>query len=357
MELRRFEDSLWQPLQEFLQKCYPRSKFKADWNYFAWRFRNRPEGSSLDSYLLLLEDGKVAGQAGALRDRLWIGSRWHEVVWIVDLMVAPEHRNSLGAAQLVIAMKRLSPVVLVTGAGPHLRRFYESLGFRRVSVNRTLYLPLHPGKIGGKLGLGWCKSGLLSFADRVLPGLFRQLANVKTWAWSFRAVDSGDRVLRKLLSSLEGCMGITSPRYPATLRWKYEDRPYGRHELVLAEDRRGRARAFGALRWFDRKGENRWIDLADFLVAPGDRASIRALAWETVRRGGMDGADFVRFRCPRSVKRALGRFWLDRTRECVDEVFFWARDPVLGVEFSRGPFHLTGSVSDRTDFGSDEWGE
>src|ERR1019366_6415156 len=143
MKVASLRDVSWEQMERFLREAFPESPLKWNRAYFDWRFRGNPLGSSEEEYSVLLDEGRVVGQAGTIKDRIWLQGAWHDATWIVDLVMSESHRKQLGPALLLRRIVQRSSLVLVSGAGPHMQRFYEALKFKRMHAGRVLYSPLH----------------------------------------------------------------------------------------------------------------------------------------------------------------------------------------------------------------------
>ncbi|MBN1610323.1 MAG: GNAT family N-acetyltransferase [Polyangiaceae bacterium] len=358
--LTTYEECRWPRLQAFLRRCYPEAAQKHDPAYFYWRFRDSPLGSSLSDYVLLVSDEDIIGQAPVLRDRIRIRGEWTEAAWIVDLAVDPEHRGGLGAARMVMAVQRRHPVVLITGAGPHMRRFYESLGFRLVKTNRTLYAPLRPSGLVGHLTSQRFRPLLASLAraaDAVLPVWTSLRAAVALRGWTSVEAEPSSAAMRALFDHLLHPNTITTHRDADVHRWRLAHPSAGKCASFLLTDPNHTIRCWFALKWFRRSRALTWLDIVDYAAAEEDRAAVAAMAWSAIRVACQARLHFVRFRCSLNahVADVSPLAWVDRTREGVDDTYVWSADAALVQAFARGPFHFTGLAADRTAYGADEW--
>jgi hypothetical protein len=357
-----FSDDRWPQVQAFLRSAFPEAPLKADREYFDWRFRDNPMGSSLDQYFLLVERGAIVGQIATLRDRIRIGSAWHEARWLVDLIVAAAHRGGLGAARLIERVKTAGPLVLGSGVTPNLDRFYTSLKFRRVEASRTLYQPIHPSRLARAAGLALPVTRRLALAagDGVLAKVQWLRARLPRGrnAPLVEEVGADDPRLEPFLTRMLPGLGVTTYRDPDWLRWRFERRPVGRHALYVSRDPGSSAiSGFAAMKWLRRDSSLRWMELADLLVAPGDVATLRALMRQAVLLATGSGVDFIRLRCshPFQLATLRGSLWLDHTRPSTDDIYMWSRDEALAAAFAEGPHHFTGVVADRINYAADEW--
>ena len=118
MEIVPYKPEHFGDLLTFLRTQFPASPHKGQAAFFRWRFEESPLGSSLDHYYLVIENGRIAGQLAAIRDRIWAKGRWWDCCWLVDLIVAPEFRGagSTAAPRLFRMAMKEWPLLLATGA-------------------------------------------------------------------------------------------------------------------------------------------------------------------------------------------------------------------------------------------------
>jgi hypothetical protein len=357
-----FSDELWPQVQGFLRAAFPEAPLKADRDYFDWRFRGSPLGTSLDQYFLLIERGAIVGQIATLRDRIRIGSTWHEARWLVDLIVSAAHRGGLGAARLIERVKSGGALVLGSGVTPNLERFYTSLKFRRVEASRTLYQPIHPSRLARAAGLTLSTSRRLALAagDGVLALAQRLRARLPRGrnAPLVEEVGADDPRLEPFLARMLPGLGVTTYRDPSWMRWRFERRPVGKHALYVSHQPGSAAiSGFAAMKWLRRDSSLRWMEVADLLVAPGDIGTLRALTRQALVLATSSEVDFIRLRCshPFQLHTLRGALWLDHTRPSTDDIYVWSRNESLAAAFAEGPHHFTGVVADRINYAADEW--
>jgi hypothetical protein len=354
-------------LLAFLGRAFAEYPHKSLPAYFDWMFGGNPLGSSLDAYMLLLEDDRVIGQMGTMRDRLRINGEWVDVRWVVDLNIDPAHRGGLGARQLFKRAMASARVVLATGVATHVLPIYEGLGWTRLSPVRSRYCVFRPSRL---LAIARATERapsaspsllrLLRVADHVLPAASRAQAALLRLSRNgtpvhevVRFESAWDADIRRLL---EVC-GVTEDRSVALLNWRFVERPLGRHRIFVLPSRDEGVRGMMALKWMARAPVARWLEVADYLVAPDDGAGFRRLADHVVAVAAASGLDFVRFRVSHPTHVGLLRrpVWLDHTRPINDDVFVFTREHDLLTALRSSPWHLTALASDRNETGRDEW--
>jgi hypothetical protein len=354
-------------LLSFLRAQFPASPLKGDPSFFRWRFARNPLGSSLDNYHLAMENNRIVGQLGAIRDRIWARDRWLDCCWLVDLILAPEHRGARSTAALrlfQVAMKKC-PLLLVTGAGPKLFRFYKALRWDYREVSGTYFAIRRPGPL---LALardaGETRPALepfLPLAGLAMTALQSAWGRWREWPgveFEFdrldRFGDESDDLIERVLPSLPA----TSHRSPPYLNWKFNQRPEGTH-FAIAARRKGRSRIEGymAVKIMERRPHARWAEIVDFLTDPGDPTVFAGLLGQVTRQALEADVDFLRLRCSLKEHRNLLKspFWIHHNRPVIDGTFFRTEDAELSRYLAEAPWHLTSLVSDRTDHGADEF--
>ncbi len=350
VEVTTLDEPLLPALLAFLRRVYP-SPHKGDEAYFRWRFFEGPFGPSGAAYAIARDGKEIIGQLGALRDRLEGRGRSEDVLWLVDMIIAPEARNDLIGVRLVRKVQQSARTILLSGAGPHMEKFYVALGFKKLVGNRTLYLPIRASHVApAKIPRGIVRSvdAALSLVrpHSVLGYLLSLAAGMRI---EKDAVPNDPRIDLLLASEPEA---VRCASTPAVRSWRAR-RPIGRHRIDLSLDREGVARGYTFAKWFRRDGGPKWIDVVDHAGEPG---AVRTLAGNLAAEASREGLDFLRLRGLPATQRELRPLpLLDRLRTTVDEVFVWSRDPGVVRWISDGPIHMSGLASDRTDYGGDEW--
>ena len=349
-------------LLEFIGTHFPTSPLKADQGFFDWRFGKNPAGSALEStYLVLWSNDEIVGQLATIADHIWCGDRWHDAIWIVDLMLRSDHRSGDGALMLFRAVGDLRPVVLATGVSPHLTRLYRALGWRRKSIGRVCFAPLRPSAI--------VRRSLSGRSRRIfdLPAVARTVDSLASLSFAFRRLVRG-RSSRVVVSATAGLhfdvdalqsralrtFQVTSFRGPSYLEWKFTDRPFG--ELTFLAARSGSTvTGYLVIKWMERDGIP-WGEVADYLCSADDLATFEALMLNAERSARLRGVGFIRARVSLSRHLAILRppLWLARRKTVEDDVFLRCQDPELLRQLLVAEWHLTGIAADRVDYGRDE---
>jgi hypothetical protein len=354
-------------LMSFLREQFPHSPQKGDPSFFEWRFARSPLGSSLGCYHLAIENRRIVGQLGAIRDRLWAMDRWWDCCWLVDLVVAKEHRG--GSSTAVFRMfehllKKKCPLLLGTGAGPKLLRFYKALGFRYREIAGTYYSIRRPDRLrafGDESGVdGPVLKPMLPFGGtglRALRAARDMLRRAPSEEMEFEHLNFFGTETDELIARLKPSFPVTPFRSAASLNWKFNQRPLGKHFVITAR-RKGHAGIDGymAVKEMERPDRAHWAEVVDFLTARYDHAAMEGLIDRAEKEAAAAGVDFVRLRCSLPEHHGLLKapFWVRRDREVFDGTFFRAENADLTRHLEEAPWHLTSLVSDRTDHGSDE---
>ena len=366
MEIVSYRPEHLSELLDFLREQFPDSPQKGNRQFFEWRFSENPLGSSLDACRLAIENGRIVGQLGAIRDRLWAMNRWWDCCWLVDLILAKEHRGPGSAAVLRLFQEAIEKgsLLLITGAGPKFVRFYQTLGWSYREIAGTYFSIRRPA---AALAMARDAGETHPALKPLLPfaGLAMTSLQALRGGWRHRSRDDFeygvlqafgpeiDQLIDRVLPSLP----VTSHRSAAYLEWKFNRRPEGTH-VAIAARRRGQAALSGyiAVKIMERVPRARWAEIVDFLAAPEDSQVFEGLLDRAQRTAAAADVDFLRLRCsrPEHRQRLRAPFWIRHDRSVIDGTFFRTENRALSDYLTRQPWHLTSLVSDRTDHGRDE---
>lgn len=356
IEVVPFADAHWPSLQGFLRRAFGEDDLRHSRDYFDWRHQNGPWGSALDAYLLLLHRNEVVGQLGAMRDRLVVDGVSTPVVWVVDLHVDEEWRNQMGSLRLLRKLMATEPVLLVSGAGPQVEKLYSSLRFKKVRCHQTLFAPLRPSAL---LRAANRLDGVAALAarpaDLLLPTVQRLAARSRDDAGLsvFRVWPNEPEVAAFLERASSSHRAIAPQRSASVYSWKLGVRPEAQVEVWGARATGGPLLGVALVKWLRRPGAFEALELVD-LVTNGDSRVERAFVRRAIADASASTVDFVRVRSATMQPTRVPPVWLDGTRNSVDDIYVWSKDPAFSERFVRGPFDLTSLVADRVDYGKDE---
>jgi hypothetical protein len=369
IEIRKYSESDFDDVCRLLGACYPDMPLKADKRYFDWKFVESPLGSSLDQYLLAFDGGKLIGQLAAIRDSLLVENSWLPCMWVMDLMVAPEHRTKMAGVRLLQAAMSANPLLFVTGVNPEAVSFYSALRWQRVSVMSTFYdinrprplLQLAVSSAGGPARLSKLLP-LMKLVDGVLPTLQRG----RLWVNGIRTRACYLETARQFNGEMEAFLTHTLPRLGAPffrsteyLRWRFDARPVGTHLTIVARNRgSGDLDGYIVVRFMERKSVARWAEIADIVVDPVDLETFTMLLTAARREGLHRRVDFIRVRLSGAgqLQQLRKLRWIECARPGVDDIFVYSSDTRLLDSLSKQhSLYITGICSDHADYGGDEW--
>jgi len=363
VEIVPYQPEHFSELLSFLREQFRASPQKGDASFFNWRFTGNPLGPSLENYHLAIEGNRIVGQLGAIRDRIWAMDRWWDCCWLVDLIVAKQHRGagSTACPRLFREVMKKCPLLLVTGAGPKLFRFYKAMGWNYRNIASTYFSVRRPGPllaVAKETGESHTPlESLLPIAGWAMMALHACHPSPKhrfEFTLLHRFGDEVDRLAERVIPSLK----VTSYRSANYLNWKFNQRPQGTHFVITARHNGGSdIQGYAAVKIMDRRPHARWAEVVDFLLEPGDSNVFAALMHQIAERTRQWDVDFLRLRCslPEHGARLRAPFWIRRNRPVIDGTFFRAEDAQLARYLTEEPWHLTSLVSDRTDHGADEF--
>jgi hypothetical protein len=361
------EDAL-RALADFLKASFPDSPLKARLDYIRWRNIANPLEGPASASVIASRGDRLCGNLSVLPDRICVGGEWKDAVWLYDLFIDEAERKTLLAARLIRTVMARNEVSLITGSTPQLERFYKALKWQHLSICRTLFWIRRPSsllKMAAEATEATAKKRMLISALKPIDPLWKIAADRRSARAHVQqadlAVEEVSEAPEGLAEIVEACCAeglITTQRDSSLLSWKLRDRPEGRHVILTARSLAdGALRGYMAVKNMMRPGAATWAEVVDYVVKPQDSAAFHGLINGVQERARSLDLDFVRFRCSlpahTSALRALA--WIDRTRPVIDDVFAYAKKPDLRKALADGKWHLTAIVSDRADYGKDEW--
>ncbi|MCB9780222.1 MAG: hypothetical protein H6742_16765 [Alphaproteobacteria bacterium] len=338
--------------------------------YFRWRHLAAP-GGLRPFYLLAVEGEALLGQWAGMVDRLHAAPRPGEgrdidVVWTMDLVVAPEARDTMAAAALFRGAMTDGRPVLATGVSPDALPFFQGFRWRRMAVVDTFYRVFRPGRLLALAGgpAGGLKATALGGADAVLPRLWQardRPALPRLWQARDRPalvrVDTLGAEVDALYRDVRERLVVSSVRTAEALRWRLDARPCGAHRTLVLRRPDGGLRGYIVLKLRDRPGIARWGELADFLLDPDDLDGFDALVEGAAAEALALDLDFLRLRTslPQHGARLRRPWWIRRDRAPMDDLFLWEpRDADVAAALRRRPWFLTSLAGDQVETGLDE---
>ncbi len=368
MEVVAYQPQHLSELLQFLREHSPANPQKGELSFFEWRYAKNPLASSLDNhYHLAIEKGQIIGQLGTIRDRIWALGQWWDCCWLVDLILAPAHRSphSEAALGLFQAVMEKCPLLLATGAGPKLAPFYAAMHCDYREFAATYFAIRHPAAMLAitqnleNSGTLW--GTLLPIAG---PAMSALQASHRAWhkysgsAFEFKPLekfgDETDDLIERVLPSLR----VTTYRSAAYLNWKFDSRPVGTH-FVIAARRKDYSRIAGyiVVKIMERHPHGRWAEIVDYLADPTDPKLFEGLLDHATCRAAEFHVEFLRLCCSLAQHRDLlnAPFWIQHNPTLMDGTFFKTSNAELANCLNQEPWHFTSLVSDRTDYGADEF--
>ncbi len=230
-------------------------------SHWRWAFPGNPEGHAT---MVAEADGAMVGTFTAMPSRFRFPDAEFRLGQAVDTVIAPEFRASLRKNGVYLTLSHA---------------WYERFG-RRDDV-RFLYGFPNPQalRIGTKLG---------GYEPVRCPVLESELPlNVAArWPDGGLEVEEVERFggeVEAFDTALAPAMGVAARRSARYWNWRYADHPSTRYRLLRAQGPDGALRGF-MVHGFSWHGFRKdLVPVVDFLVAPGDRATWRALLADAAR--------------------------------------------------------------------------
>lgn len=351
----------------FLRRFYPQHTL-GERAYFEWRHVADPWGPSCDDAIVATVNNQLVGYMGAIGERLVIRGKHEPGTWLVNLIVDPDHRSKLIGLRLFRHAMQRDGLVLSLGAYPKLAPLFRQLSWKCLPVNDTYYCVFRPSRLAGmvrqssstehpinQLGLP-----LLKLVDAAVS-LGQHLMRSRRTSGSIHIVPLRmfDGHFRDFVSETLPLVGVTPVRDDRVMTWKFTKRPVGHHVGWYAvEKQTGRWQGYLVAKKMCRGSTARWLEIADYLVTPGHIGIFRGLVNHAVNYALKTRLDFIRFRLSIDRHKECLRkscAWLKATQPVSDELFVYSANSELCQHLANGPWHLTSLVSDRCDYGRDEW--
>jgi hypothetical protein len=353
----------------FYRDHFPDAPLLGQQDYFEWRFRFNHSASGIDNSVIALDDGKAVGFLGLVPDSLWDGAMWHDARWCVNLLIDPACRGGLTVLRMFQHAMRWPGVLLATGAGPHMLKLYQSLGWVHLPVVDTFYFIRRPTGLYRWVTAKQRRNHSSVSLPRVVDAISRitdvpisRFADWRASRWGKSPLNVQPiqefRCVQSLLEKSRLGSTITTGREPDYLLWKAFKRPVGTcWAWRVAGEARDPALGYVIAKPMSWPGVANWMEVVDLLAFPSDPDFLSALFHAVLREAARWSLDFIRVRCSLDEHRQWFRShgWIRKTMPVSDDIFCYSRDSDLLERVRRGPWHFTSLVSDRADYGRDEW--
>ena len=241
--------------------------------FFRWKHHSGPFGPSV---MLVAElEGRIVGLRAFMRWRLRSGGRTLSAVRAVDTATHPDHQRTG-------VFSRLTRTALDSLEG----------------VDLVFNTP-NPQSLPGYVKLGWRVTGTLPVAVRVR----RPLRFARRMAWggggdrppaappvaaepAAEALADAEATSLLLADACAGDAGLTTPRDPEYLGWRYASAP-GLDYRAVVEERSGRLRGLAIFR-VRRRGRLWESAVTELIALPGERAVARRLLHRVSKAARVD---------------------------------------------------------------------
>lgn len=303
-EVRQARISDWPAIKAFIDHSYGAGapfKQRPRWQ---WQFIDTPYPAEPDGLVpvwIALKDGAVAGQIALQPGRVWLEGEPHDAGWIVDVMIAPEHRGRGLGHKIHDAMVATGRTLITLTMAEATRRIAEKSG-ACVTLGPVRQM-VRVGRLSGRtvadvtgpifdrrpklrgIGRAFTGSGVGPAAAAAIASIAaagQRLTLPKSPKAEIRRVDAIDPAVADRLFAREvAAMPALWDRGGAFCSWRFDRVPdlrYGRALLM-----RGGV-AEGQLVWrLPEPVELNVGTITDILADPADTQGIEALAAYAVR--------------------------------------------------------------------------
>jgi GNAT superfamily N-acetyltransferase/acyl carrier protein len=234
-------------------------------------------------------DGEIVGHMGSIPVRLQVGGDVLDTGWLVDTMVASEHRLRGLGSRLMVEAHEDQPFSLSLGQTAEMREIQLRLGWRQVAPLQVAQYLIRPERVlRGKLPRpAALAAGLGLRATSAVRELVRGQARP-----CVREVERFDARHDTLWQSVAPTVGCGVVRDASYLNWKYVDQPGQRFvRLEMAEGDAVTGVAILALRDPDASYKYRRALLVDLVVPLSSDLVLQGVISAAVEAASTRGAD------------------------------------------------------------------
>jgi GNAT superfamily N-acetyltransferase len=251
LQVERFKLSDETALLAFLREAYPSEPSKSNAVFFKWQFLENPHVSSDYPPVWVIKTGeKIVGQIGAIPVRLKVGSDERDALWVIDIVLAEQHRGrGLGKRLMQVPGETYCPTVLALGYNQGSGAILRSLHWADLGHINRYHILLFPGNAAKEVAR---LAGVRQLANAIYAPLRPRLKTVEQASGLLEVsqFDSSFDELWKDASSQWQCAVV---RGSAFLDWQYRRQP-GKKFSVLGYYEGEQLRGYVVL--FFRKPEN-----------------------------------------------------------------------------------------------------
>jgi hypothetical protein len=229
--------------------------------HWQWEFAANPEGHPT---MVAEHDGEIVGTFTAIPSRFRFPDGVFRLGQAVDTVIAPEHRQSLRKSGLYLSLAHA---------------WYDHFGRR----DRIRFLYGFPNPQAFRVG-----TRLSGYEPVRCPVLESALPVDVAARWReegivVEEIERFGRELDALDAALARPAAFAAVRDARAWNWRYADCPTTRYRLLRAGSASGRLRGFlvHGFSWHGFKKD--LVPIVDFVLAPGDRATWRALLGDAAR--------------------------------------------------------------------------
>lgn len=342
VEIRPFEESMWQDLCDLVRLTYGPDYFMLDRRYFDWWYRDSPSNWE-DGYRFLVatHGGKLIGLSGQIANAFRIRGKTYPGTWYTNGMIHPDYRG-LGIGKKLYASA--TEFVEVAGAISYnapactllVSAGFEAFGQRR--MRRAIYL-LRPGDA----------ERYLPCADRAtMSGMRKHFGRTGECLDQDVGLPVGELTagFDTLWQRVRERYTVTTERTRKHISWRYLKHPAGRYHVIpyYSDGDNLTPAAVGVVR-LESEEPTRVARIVDVW---GSADSIEPLLGKLLGFAAREGAVLADFFCTswpdREAFEKAGFYILDETRACCvpylfspvkssteynEQIALWARDAAI----------------------------
>lgn len=240
----------WAAVWEFFRRVWPEGAIQRDPRRFEWLYAKNPnlpaDRSGMIGCYSRNSAAVLVGFRGTIPVKVKVNGRTYLGSWGIDLMVDPQFRRQGIGERLQRFWFDQYPFCLSAGQSPANRSLYSKLEAREIGQTRVYVKALSPTPLQQRFGVFLGRIGWWTL--RTYTILRHGLAAVDTKAIHCTVGDRFTGDLDGFWQKIAQDLGNGTVLDSAYLRWRFEEHPYFRWQIIEAYDDHGGYRGFAVVR-------------------------------------------------------------------------------------------------------------
>ena len=252
----------WEALRDFFKEVYKPNHIIADYDYFAWQYKDVPGNQFFPRFssLILLKDSQIIAHLGMIPYFFNVSGEERRAAYLTNLIARQEFRSRGAGVFLLKEAEKYFDLVYTTSYNAVVAPIYKSMLWSPEEKMRR-----------------WVRQDL----DHLEPPAAERIITVKKF----------DEHWAKNWQELKRHFPATIERSPEYLNWRFFGNPKVQYEILGLQDGRGLINGFIALR-LERGNDFSAVRIVDLAAAPEDAETLITAG---LKYAGQERADFVDF--------------------------------------------------------------